>query len=169
MVAIKRRSWLWYFFRAPVYLYRWHLGWVFDHRALLLTHTGRRSGLRRQNVLEVVAYRPEIPEAVVVSGFRDSDWLRNIEATPGEAITVGRQHFVATHRFLGEDEAMQVMEDYERRNRLIAPVVRRGLSWLVGWKYRGTEDDRRKLVRQLPMIAFRPKTSGQLPVASGQN
>lgn len=159
MAAIKRRGFLWYFFRAPVYLYRWHLGWLFGHRALLLTHTGRRSGLRRQNVLEVVAYRAEIPEAVVVSGFRDSDWLRNIEAAPGEEIKVGAQQFEAQHRLLGEDEAMQVMRDYEHRYRWLAPLVRRGLSWLVGWKYQGTEDDRRKLVRQLPMIAFRPRGS----------
>jgi deazaflavin-dependent oxidoreductase (nitroreductase family) len=160
MVSVKRRSWLWYFFRAPVYLYRWHLGWLFDHRALLLTHIGRRSGLRRQNVLEVVAYRPEIPEAVVMSGFKNSDWLLNIKAASDEEVTVGAKHFVASHRILGEDEAVQVMNEYEHRNRLIAPFVRRGLSWLVGWKYRGTEEDRRRLVRQLPMIAFRPKYSG---------
>jgi hypothetical protein len=51
MVAVRHRSFLWYLFRAPVYLYRWHLGWLFGHRCLLLAHTGRRSGLRRQNVL----------------------------------------------------------------------------------------------------------------------
>ncbi len=157
MVAVKHRSWLWYLVRGPVYLYRWHMGWLFGHRCLLLTHIGRRSGLPHQTVLEVVGYRNDGPEAVVVSGFHDSDWVRNIEATSGEEVTVGAQHFVATHRFLGEDEAMKVMEDYEYRNRYIAPVVRRGLSWLVGWPYHASEDDRRKLVRQLPMIAFRPR------------
>lgn len=157
MVAVLHRSFLWYLFRAPVYLYRWHLGWLFGHRCLLLAHTGRRSGLRRQNVLEVVEYRPQGPEAVVVSGFRNSDWLRNIEATPDEQVTLGALRFAATHRFLGEEEAAQVMKDYEYRNRWIAPLVRRGLSWLVGWPYRGTDDDRHRLVRQLPMIAFRPR------------
>jgi hypothetical protein len=116
--------------------------------------------LPRQTVLEVVEYRKNGPEVIVVSGFQNSDWVRNIEATSGEQVTVGTQHFVATHRFLGEDEAMKVMKEYERRNRFIAPVVRRGLSWIVGWPYHATEDDRRKLVRQLPMIAFRPKGSG---------
>ncbi len=157
MVAVRHRSLLWYLFRAPVYLYRWHLGWLFGHRCLLLAHTGRRSGLRRQNVLEVVEYRPQGPEAVVVSGFRNSDWLRNIEATPDEQVTVGGRRFAATHRFLGEEEAVQVLKRYEYRNRWIAPLVRRGLSWLVGWPYRGTDDDRQRLVRQLPMIAFRPR------------
>jgi len=156
MAAIKRKGMLWYFFRAPVYLYRWRLGWLLGHRCLLLTHIGRRTGLRRQTVLEVVEYRKPGPEVVVVNGFGpDSDWLRNIEANPGEEVTVGGQHFAASHRFLGEEEAMRVIQSYERRNRFIAPIVRRGFSWLLGWQYRGGEGDRRRFVKQLPLIAFR--------------
>jgi len=156
-VTIKKKSALWYLFRGPVYLYRWRLGWLFGKRLMLLTHTGRRSGRRRQTVLEVVEYRKEGPEVVVVNGFgRDSDWVRNIEAGPGEEVNVGRRQFVASHRFLGEAEAMQVIEGYERRNRWMAPIVRRGFSWLLGWQYRGGDEDRRRLVHQLALIAFRP-------------
>jgi deazaflavin-dependent oxidoreductase (nitroreductase family) len=125
-----------------------------------LTHTGRRTGLRRQTVLEVVDYRKEGPEVVVVNGFGpNSDWVRNIEAKPDEEVTVGSQHFAASHRFLSEEEAMTVIEDYEHRNRFIAPIIRRGLSWLLGWQYHGTDNDRRKLVRRIPLIAFWPRTS----------
>ena len=112
---------LWYLFRAPVYLYRWGLGWLFGKRLLLLTHTGRRTGLQRQTLLEVVEYRKEGPEVVVANGFGpECDWVRNIEARPGEEVTVGSQHFVAVHRHLSEDEAVKVIQGYERRNRLIA-------------------------------------------------
>ena len=160
MVTIKRKSMLWYFFHAPVYLYRWHLGWLFGKRCLLLTHIGRRTGLRRQTVLEVVEYRKQGPEVVVANGFGpDSDWVRNIEAKPGEEVTVGSQHFVASHRFLGEEEAVNVIQSYERRNRFIAPIVRHGFSWLLGWQYHGSEGDRRRLVKQIPLIAFRPQVS----------
>lgn len=160
MVAIKRKSLLWHLFRWPVYLYRWHLGWLFGKRLLLLTHIGRRTGLLRRTVLEVVEYRKEGPEVVVVNGFGPhSDWLRNVEARAGEEVLVGSQHFVATHRFLDEDEAARVMRDYERRNRFIAPIVRAGLSWILGWEYQGSEADRRRLVKQLPLIAFRPQGS----------
>lgn len=38
----------------------------------------------------------------------------------------------------------------------MAPVVRRGFSWLVGWKYSGGEEDRRKFVRQIGLLGFRP-------------
>ncbi len=127
MVTVKPNSLMRYLFRGPVYLYRWHLGWLFGRRLLLLTHTGRRTGLRRQTVLEVVEYRQQGPEVVVANGFGPNcDWVRNIEATPTEEVTVASQHFVAAHRYLGEEEAVRVMQDYEHRNRFIAPVVRAG-------------------------------------------
>ena len=143
---------------APVYIYRWHLGRLLGKRFLLLTHIGRRSGLRRQTVLEVMEYRKDGPEAVVMSGFgRGSDWLRNIEANHQEEVTIGSQHFVATHRFLGEDEAVAVVSGYERRNRIAGPIVRSVLSRLLGWSYDGSDESRRRLVRQLPLLAFRPR------------
>jgi len=157
MISIRRKTPLWYLFRAPVYLYRWHLGWLLGHRFLLLTHIGRKTGLRRQTVLEVIEYRPQGPEVVVVNGFgRDSDWIRNIEATGGEEVTVGSQHFAAAHRFLKEEEAVEVIRAYEWRNRFFAPIVRRSLSWLLGWTYRGSDAERHRLVEQLALIAFRP-------------
>lgn len=160
MPTIKKRSALWYLLRAPVHLYHWHLGWLFGHRCLMLSHTGRRTGIRRYTVLEVVEYRKEVPEVVVANGFGpDCDWVRNIQANPNEEVSVGFQHFPASHRFLEEAEATQVIQDYERRNRFIAPLVRRGFSWLMGRPYHGTESDRREFVRQIPLIAFKPRIS----------
>jgi deazaflavin-dependent oxidoreductase (nitroreductase family) len=146
-----------------VYLYRWHLGWLLGKRFLLLTHIGRHTGLRRYTVLEVVEYRKDGPEAVVVNGFGpNSDWLRNIEANHDEEVTVGSDRFVASHRFLAEEEAVRVIRRYEHRNRFITPIVRLGLSWLLGWRYRGTEIDRLRLVRELPLIAFQPRTQPEI-------
>lgn len=70
---------------------------------------------------------------------------------------VGRERFAPTHRELDVDEAAAVLADYERRNRLAAPVVRRVLSRLVGWRYDGSEQARRRLVRERPVLAFRPR------------
>lgn len=157
MATIKKKGVLWHLLRAPVYLYRWRLGWLLGHRCLLLTHIGRRSGLRRQTVLEVVEFRKDDSEVVVANSFGPhSDWVRNIEAGSGEEVTVGLRHFVASHRFLGEEEAVRVIEDYEQRHRFMAPIVRLGFGWLLGWPYRGGDRDRRRLVKQLPLIAFRP-------------
>jgi deazaflavin-dependent oxidoreductase (nitroreductase family) len=158
MIAVRKKGLLWYLFRAPIYIYHWHLQWLFEKRLLLLAHRGRRSGLRRQTVLEVVEYRNEGPEVIVANGFGPgSDGLRNIQAKCDEEVTVGRQHFVASHRFLSEDEAARVIERYEYRNRFIAPIVRAGFTWLLGWSYRASESDRRRLVSQIPLLAFRPR------------
>ena len=93
MDAIPNNSVLRHLLRAPIYLYRWHLGQLLGRRFLLLSHTGRRTGARHQTVLEVMEYRKEGPEAVVMSGFgQDSDWLQNIEKNPNEEIEIGGNH-----------------------------------------------------------------------------
>ncbi len=146
-------------FRLPIHLYHWGGGGLLGRRFMLLIHIGRRSGLRRETVLEVMEYRPTGPEIVVMSGFgRDSDWLRNINAGTGEEVVIGRDHFGATHRILDTEEAVGVVTRYEHRNRFISPIVRFALSRLAGWRYRSSDSDRRKLVAQFPFIAFRPQT-----------
>ena len=146
-------------FRAPVFVYRWGCGWLFGHRLLLLIHVGRHTGLHRCTVLEVAEYREDGPEAVVVSAFgREADWLRNIEASPHPEVIIGSQHFIATCRVVGGDEAVRVLAGYQHRNRFIAPIVRAGFSWLLGWKFDGSEEHRRRLAAQLPFIAFRPRS-----------
>lgn len=143
------------FLRAPAHLYHWRLGWLFGHRFLLLTHVGRRTGTRFHTVLEVLEYRPQSHEAVVMSGFgRNANWLRNIEANACVEIEIGLNHFRASFRFLDENEAVRVLAGYERRNRFIFPIVRLVLSRLLGWAYCGSDADRRKLVRDLPLVAF---------------
>ena len=147
-------------FRAPVFLYRWRCGWLLGHRFLLLIHTGRRTGLQRQTVLEVIEYRREGPEVVVMSGFgRTSDWLRNIVATPSPEVVIGSHRFSAIVRCLDQSEAVTVMAGYERRNRFVAPIIRLVLSRLLGWQYGGSDADRRRLVAQLPLIAFRAQNA----------
>jgi deazaflavin-dependent oxidoreductase (nitroreductase family) len=145
-------------FHAPVYLYRWRCGPLLGRRFLLLIHVGRRTGRRRETVLEVVECRKAGPELVVISAFgRNADWLRNIEAAANPEVVSGRERFVATHRILGAAEAIGVIGGYERRNRLIAPIVRRVLSRLLGWPYRGSAGDRARLVAELLLVAFRPR------------
>ncbi len=145
--------------RAPARLYDWNLGWLLGHRFVRLTHIGRRSGRRYQTMLEVIGNGLDQGEVIVIAGLgRSADWYRNVQAQPAAEIAIGRRRFRPTYRVLDESEAIATLADYERRNRLVTPAVRRVLSWLVGWKYDGSEDSRRRLVSQLPVIAFRPAT-----------
>lgn len=142
--------------RAPVYLYRWNCGWLLGHRFLLLIHIGRRTGVRRCTVLEIIEYRENGPEAIVISGFgHNAGWLRNIKAVPSPQVVIGSQAFVAAHRFLEEEAAVNTIARYEARNRFVAPIIRWTLSRLLGWRYRSSREDRCRLVRQLPLIALR--------------
>ncbi|MFY9917277.1 MAG: nitroreductase family deazaflavin-dependent oxidoreductase [Mycobacterium sp.] len=145
-------------FRAPIRLYDRGFGWLLGRRLLCLTHIGRKSGRRYRTVLEVVGTAAATGETMVVAGFGpSSDWYRNIQANPASEVVVGRRRFQPQHRVLDESEAETVIADYERRNRWIRPIVRRGLSALLGWRYDGSHAARQRLVRQLPVVAFRPR------------
>lgn len=141
--------------RAPGRLYDWRLGPLLGDRFLRLGHVGRVSGRLHHTVLEVVDRDPDTGEVVVMAGFgRAAQWYRNLEAHPTAEIEIGRTRFRATSRTLTEEEGAAALVRYERRHRLLAPVVRRVLSRLVGWRYDGSDAARRRLVAQLPMVGF---------------
>ncbi len=100
---------------------------------------------------------------IVIAGLgRSAQWYRNVIAEKATEVAIGRERFAPLHRELDVDQAMTVLADYEPRNRYIAPIVRRVLSWLVGWRYDGTEATRRQLVGELPLVALRPATTTRL-------
>jgi len=148
----------------PVHLYHAHLGVLLGHRFLLLVHTGRKTGLHRETVLEVVRYDPLTAESVVAAGWgRRTGWLHNVEAGLAHEVRTGRQRFAPAYRILPPDEAERIFGDYERRNRFIAPIVRAVLSRLLGWRYDGTPAARRRAVEQLALVGFRPASDGRDP------
>jgi deazaflavin-dependent oxidoreductase (nitroreductase family) len=142
-------------FRLPIHFYHANLGWLLGRRFLMLTHTGRRTGKPHDTVLEIMAHRGS--EMIVMSAFgRNANWLRNIQANPEIHITTGRRNFAATYRILTQAEAVAVMAEYERRNRLATPIIRAVLPRLLGWSYDGSAQAHSRLAAQLPFIAFRP-------------
>jgi deazaflavin-dependent oxidoreductase (nitroreductase family) len=110
-------------------LYRTGLGGLFGHRLLYLVHKGRKSGRRRETVLEVVRYDPRAPEVVVVSGWGErSDWYRNIAAAPAIEIRCGGQHWPKPrHHVLDATDTVRLLQDYRdlhpRAWRRIAPML----------------------------------------------
>jgi len=145
----------------PVHLYHVHLGFLLGHRFLLLVHTGRKTGLHRETVLEVVRYDPLTEESLVDAGWgRRTAWLHNVEAGLANEVWTGRQRYAPTYRILPPDESERLFADYERRNRLIAPIIQGVLSRLLGWRYDGTPAARRRAVEQLSLVGFRPRADG---------
>ena len=99
--------------RAPTWLYRARLGFVFGWRLLMLEHLGRNSGRLRYVVLEVVDH-PDSDTYVVVSGFGTrAQWFRNIEADDRVRVWVGARSAVrASARRLGAEEASAALGRY---------------------------------------------------------
>jgi deazaflavin-dependent oxidoreductase (nitroreductase family) len=82
--------------RSRLWLYRLHLGWLLGPRFLLPTHWGRRSGLPRQTVVEVIQHDTATGTYFIASGWGEkSDWLRNLQKTPEVTVQVSRQGFAA--------------------------------------------------------------------------
>jgi deazaflavin-dependent oxidoreductase (nitroreductase family) len=140
---------------APRALYAAHAGWLLGHRFLLLRHRGRRSGAMYATVLEVLSWDAATREAIVIAGLGPrAQWLRNVLATGAAEIEIGSERFAAHARELGPAEAADVLADYERRNRIALPVVRRLLTRLSGFDYDGSEAARRRIASLLPLVAF---------------
>ena len=147
-------------FRLPIYLYRLNLGWLLGHRGLLLIHRGRRSGLLRETVLEVVRYTPATKESVVLSAWGErADWYRNIKASPAMEVRTGGERFVPEQRFLGPEENHAVIADYERRH----PLAFRIFAKAFGYPVDEVEAVRREFASSLRLVAFRPKDVADKP------
>ena len=150
-------------FRLPIYLYRLDLGWLLGHRFLLMVHRGRKSGLLRETVLEVVRYDLATRESVVLSGWGErADWYRNIETSPALEIRTGRECYVPEQRFLAPEENHAVILDYRRRH----PLAFRVFARAFGYPLDGTENERRRSAESLRLVAFRPRdeTNGRAPL-----
>jgi deazaflavin-dependent oxidoreductase (nitroreductase family) len=103
--------------RAPIWLYRARLGFLFGSRMLMLEHIGRKSGVKRYVVLEVVGH-PAPDTYVVVAGFGErAQWFRNLMANPrGRVSIAGHGPLAATARRLPAGEADAVPADYVGRH-----------------------------------------------------
>lgn len=147
-----------FFLRLPIWLYRANLGWLLGQRFLLLRHVGRKTGLLRETVIEVVDYDKATDTYMIASGWGEkSDWLRNIEKTPTVFVNVGRRHFEATARRLTLDETQQALLDYAQHH----PATFRALARLmVGQTLSGTAEDCRLLAQSVPLVALQRRKAG---------
>jgi deazaflavin-dependent oxidoreductase (nitroreductase family) len=130
------------------------VGWLLGHRFLLLTHVGRRSGKRRQTVLEIVDHdKTENTYTVAAAWGRKSDWFQNVQAKPEVAITIGGRRFVACASTLVVSEAERALEGYSRRH----PSAFRALARLMlGEAPADLETACHRVAEQVPLVLFNP-------------
>ncbi|MFI7128871.1 nitroreductase family deazaflavin-dependent oxidoreductase [Nonomuraea sp. NPDC050153] len=147
--GLRRRLW-----RLPIGLYRIGLGPLLGRRFMLLTHTGRVSGRRRQAVIEIVQHDED--GYVAASGFGPrSDWYLNVMTTPDVTLQVGRHPLQATATPIGADEGAEIMAGYAPRH----PAAARQLCKLMGFAVDGSAQDYREVGRHIPFVRFASRTT----------
>jgi deazaflavin-dependent oxidoreductase (nitroreductase family) len=117
----------------------------------LLTHTGRKSGLPRQTVLEVVRYDKATGACIVASGFgKGSDWVRNVKHDPHIHFIIGRIRHTGLAEGLDPQTAGRELAEYAHRH----PLAWRELVQFMGYKVNGTENDILALGNMIPLYRF---------------
>ncbi len=131
-------------FRAPLYLYRVGLGRMLGRRTVLLEHTGRKSGLPRETVLEVIRHDDQSFDIAAAYGAK-SDWFRNIQADPKVRISTGRiQHAEATAVLADMATAESAFADYTEAHQVAAKAFGKSLGLPV--------DDPARMAAVVPVV-----------------
>jgi deazaflavin-dependent oxidoreductase (nitroreductase family) len=116
--------------RTPIWLYRLRLGRLAGRRLTYIAHRGRRTGARREVVVETVHFDPATPEAIVIAAWGPGpDWYRNLKAAPAIEVRIGALRWPKPHhRFLDTADTQQALLAYQHAHprawRRLAPLLR---------------------------------------------
>jgi len=138
--------------RLPILFYRIKLGWLLGDRFLMLTHTGRKSGLLHQTVVEVVKHDKSTDTYYVASGWGEkSDWYQNIQKTPQVTIHVRGRMFQTKVEFIPVEKAVDIVNTYAHEH----PIAFNELSGLfLGERMKKGSDAPERVAQKMPMVAF---------------
>ena len=119
--------------RAPIALFRAHLGFLFAGRLLLLQHRGRMSGAERFVVLEAVD-REDTDTVLIASGFGTaSQWYQNLEADPCCLVSIGfRNRVRATAELLDASASSSLLARYAAEHPRLWKHLSRSITRVTG-------------------------------------
>lgn len=143
------------FLRSPILLYKIGLAPLLGKRFLKLTHTGRKSGLVRETVLEVVKHDCKTGTYYIASGWgAKSNWLLNILKLPRVGVQVGNRKFSATANHLSADEAVKILLDYAGHHpAAFSALARFALGETLD---KVSPENVRRFAEHVPVIALEP-------------
>ncbi|ROS00257.1 deazaflavin-dependent oxidoreductase (nitroreductase family) [Sinobacterium caligoides] len=138
-------------FRAPIYLYRFKLGFLLGKRFILLQHWGRKSGALRQAVIEVIGSDQSAGIIYSASGFGvKSQWYQNIVANNEVFITSKQRSYRAEARVLSKEQAEPVLLRYAQAH----PRAMKAVARLSGYKITASKQDVVEFNRLINIIEF---------------
>ena len=119
--------------RAPIAVFKAHLGFVLAGRLLLLVHRGRNSGAERFVVLEAVD-REDPDTVVIASGFGTaSQWYQNLKADPSCLVSIGfRNRVPATAELLDASASSSLLDRYAAEHPRLWEHLSRSITRLTG-------------------------------------
>lgn len=119
-------------FRLPVYFYRIGLGWMLGKRFVLINHLGRKTGLPRKAVVEVVEREDASDVITVVAGYGEkAQWYQNLRVHPKTIIQVGNRKIAVIAKFVPPEKGEEIMLRYYQRYGAITGMLFKllGYSW----------------------------------------
>ena len=123
-------------------------------RFLLLTHIGRKTGLKRQTVIEVVSRDETTGVTFVAAAWRDqSDWYRNIQQNPIVGVHIRNRRFQARAEEVSTQEAESQLWDYARKH---PTAFRELVIIMLGEWLPPNKETCRKVAESVPVISLNP-------------
>ena len=147
----KPPKFLWRLMRLPRIWYKIGLGSVVGRIFLLLTTTGRKTGLPRETPLQY----EEVNGAIYVASARgmDADWVRNIAANPLVTVQIRARRFEGTAEIVTSPARIAdfLQLRLERRPRMMGAMLR-----AEGLPPNPTRADLEALATRIVVVAIRP-------------
>jgi deazaflavin-dependent oxidoreductase (nitroreductase family) len=142
-------------FKAPIELWRLGLGWLVGWALMLITHTGRKSGLPHRTMVEYHSLHG-VKYAPCAFGPR-SDWYQNIVANPNAVIqTIHGAERVKAVRVTSNHELLRVFALFRHRD---PPLLK---AYLASFDIQATPEDVLAKKERIYWLRFDP-TSGPTP------
>ncbi|NWG17991.1 MAG: nitroreductase family deazaflavin-dependent oxidoreductase [Chloroflexi bacterium] len=110
-----------YLFKLPILFYRMGLGPLVGQMFMVMTTTGRKSGLPRRTAIEFHQYNGR---KYVMIGWQDSDWYKNIQANPYITIQTASGTERVYARRLTEDAEYAEAWDFAESSPFMQVVMR---------------------------------------------
>ena len=146
------KSYLWRLLKyPPLIIYGIGLGPIYGRMVLLLTTTGRKSGLQRVTPLQY----EEIDGKMTIGSARGTkaDWFRNIVANPNVRVRVGSRQFDGLAEAISDTERVTDFLEYryKKHPRMIGFIMSR-----EGVPKSPTREDLERLAQGKAMVVISP-------------
>jgi deazaflavin-dependent oxidoreductase (nitroreductase family) len=138
-------------FRAPIYIYRFGVGFILGERYIRLKHWGRVSGNLNETVIEVIDQDKPSGKVYSASGFGEkSQWFKNIILNENVYITIKSKEYKAKARVVSEEEAEDILLRYAESH----PKSIKGVARLSGYEMDGSQQDVIEFSKIIKIIEF---------------